>query len=339
MKSMHSSRHAISHQRHLLAGSIALAMAAFPLSAAAQDSEKCNPDGWPHDTIELVSHASVGGGTDITMRMWMDGATEQIDENITIVYKQGGGARAAQEYMAARGVDCHTIVALTQTHLYTMARGKSPIGINDVRGVVRAMDDPSVIVVRADSPYKTYKELVAASQKEALTWGVAQVGGTEHIGIERWAEVAKLDARVVPFGSGGDMVTALRSGAIDATVANISEALPLIQEGDIRALALFSEERVGDLPDVPSTYEYDHGVHVSTTRGYYVLADTPDKIVKQMESMILAGMATDRFQEYLINNGLDPDKNITGADVWDKQMKEEYEASYKAMKKLGLLDK
>jgi hypothetical protein len=54
--------------------------------------------------------------------------------------------------------------------------------------------------------------------------------------------------------------------------------------------------------------------------------------------MILAGMATDRFQEYLINNGLDPEKNIAGADVWDEQMKAEYEASYAAMEKLGLLD-
>jgi putative tricarboxylic transport membrane protein len=338
MNTLHNLKHAAFHQRHLLAVTIAVAMAAFPLSAAAQDSEKCNPDGWPHDTIELVSHASAGGGTDTTMRMWMDGAAEKIDEDITIVYKQGGGARAAQQYMATRGVDCHTIVALTQTHLYTMARGKSPIGIDDIRGLVRAMDDPSVIVVRADSPYQTYEELVDASREEALTWGVAQVGGTEHIGIERWADKAELDARVVPFGSGGDMVTALRSGAVDATVANISEALPLIQEGDIHALALLSEERVADLPDVPSTYEFDHGVHVSTTRGYYVLADTPDEIVAQMESMILAGMTTDRFQEYLINSGLDPDKNIAGADVWDEQIKEEYKASYAAMEKLGLLD-
>jgi len=100
MKSILNLTHAVSHQRQLLAGSIALAMASFPLIAAAEDSEKCNPDGWPHDTIELVSHASAGGGTDTTMRMWMDGASEQIDENITVVYKQGGGARAAQQYMA-----------------------------------------------------------------------------------------------------------------------------------------------------------------------------------------------------------------------------------------------
>ena len=339
MKSILNLTHAVSHQRQLLAGSIALAMASFPLIAAAEDSEKCNPDGWPHDTIELVSHASAGGGTDITMRMWMDGAAEQVDENITIVYKQGGGARAAQEYMATRGVDCHTIVAMTQTHLYTIARGKSPIGIDDIRGLVRAMDDPSVIVARADSPYQTYEELVAASKEAALTWGVAQVGGTEHIGIERWAEVAEIDARVVPFGSGGDMLTALRSGAIDATVANVSEALPMIQEGDIHALALFSEERTGNLPDVPSTYEYDHRVHISTTRGYYVSADTPDEIVEQMESMILAGMATDRFRKYLISGGLDPDVNIAGADVWNRQLKEEYTAAYAAMDRLGLLGK
>jgi putative tricarboxylic transport membrane protein len=338
MKALHNLKHAAIHPRHLLGGSIAIAMATVPMSALAQDEALCSPDGWPHETVELVSHSSAGGGTDMTMRMWMDGAAEQIDENITIVYKQGGGARSAHEYFQTRGADCHTIMALTQTHLYTIARGNSPITMDDIQGVVRAMDDPSVIVVRDDSPYQTYEELLEASREGALNWGVAQVGGTEHIGIERWAEVAELDVRVVPFGGGGDMVTALRSGAVDATLANISEALPLIQEGDLHAIALLAEERIEDLPDVPSTYEYDHEISVSTTRGYYVHADTPPEMVSKIEEMILTAMETERFQEYLINNGLEPDNNIAGAEIWDAQLEEEYQASLEAMRKLGLTD-
>ncbi|MDW5378030.1 tripartite tricarboxylate transporter substrate binding protein [Halomonas sp. HP20-15] len=323
--------------RLLRAGLMAAALVA-PLSSLAQENP-CDPEQWPTKTIELVSHSSAGGGTDTTMRMWMDAAAAEIDENVTVVYKLGGGARAAHEYFKKRGPDCHTIMALTQTHLYTIARGNSPLEIDDLKGVARAMDDPSVIVVREDSPYKNYEELLKASQEEPLTWGVAQVGGTEHIGIERWAEAAGAKVRVVPFGGGGDMVTGLRSGAVDATIANVSESLDQIKEGDLRALAVLAGERVKDLPDVPTAAEKGDDVTVSTTRGYYVHADTPPEMVDKIENWILTAMKSERFQNYLKNNGLDPEKNIAGSDVWDQQIKEEYQTSLKTMRKLGLTEK
>lgn len=339
MRHMLNVLHASKRQRLLQTGAAALALVAFPLSAAAQDQDVCNPEEWPTQTIELVSHSSAGGGTDMTMRMWMDAAAQQVDEDVVIVYKLGGGARAAHEYFQNQGADCHTIMALTQTHLYTIARGNSPIGIDDIQGVARAMDDPSVIVVRADSPYESYEELVAASQDQALTWGVAQVGGTEHIGIERWAEVTDSEVRVVPFGGGGDMVTALRSGAVDASLANVSEAQNQIKEGDLRALAVLAEEPVEDLPNVPTTSEFGHDVQVSTTRGYYVHADTPPEMVERIEEWILTAMESERFQEYLRGVGLKPEKNIAGSEVWDEQIKEEYQISLEAMRRLGLTQK
>ena len=85
-----------------------------PTSAMAQD---CPADEWPCDTIEIVSHASPGGGTDTTIRMWLDAADQMVDEDMRVVYKQGGGSRAAHEYAVSRGPDGHTIIALTPTHL------------------------------------------------------------------------------------------------------------------------------------------------------------------------------------------------------------------------------
>ncbi|PQO22957.1 transporter [Rhodobacteraceae bacterium WD3A24] len=319
------------------AAAAGVAMVAAPFAAHAQS--ECSADEWPCDTVEVVSHASAGGGTDTTIRMWLDAAREQVDEEMRVVYKQGGGARAAHEYMIDRGPDGHTIMALTQTHLYTIARGDSPLEIDQVQGLVRAMDDPSVIVVRSGSEYSDYDDLLAASQDQALTWGVAQVGGTEHIGISRWAGETGAQARVVPFGSGGDMITSLRSGAVDATLANISEALTLIQEGELEPVAVLYPDRVGDLPDVPSTYEEGHEVSVTTTRGYYVHADTDPAIAERMEEVILTAMESERFQEYLRNSGLDPETNIAGADVWHEQIQEEYQVSLEALRDLDMTDR
>lgn len=318
--------------RHLRFAAAAAAFAFVPAAAYAQED-------FLSDTIEIISHAAPGGGTDITARAWMSAAQESLGEELIIVYKQGGGARSAHEYLMTREPDGLTLLALTQTHLYTIARGMSPITIDDMKGVARAMDDPSVIVVRSDSEYETYEDLVAASKEQPLNWGVAQVGGTEHIGIARWAEAAGVQFRVVPFGSGGEMITALRSGAIDATLANVSEALGPITDEDLNALAVLDDEPIEDLPDVPTAASKGHDISVSTTRGYAVRADTPPEIVAQLETALLEAMQSETYQNYLRNSGLDPEDSIAGSEEWDQQLKEEYATSAAAMEQLGLTAK
>jgi len=310
-----------------MAGALALAVAAA--GADAQDQ-------FPSETIEMISHAAPGGGTDVTARLVLAGAEPELGVDMVMVYKEGGAARSSHEYLMSRPADGHTLIALTQTHLYTIARGKSPMTIDDMIGVARAMDDSSIIVVGPDSEIDSYEALIEASKETPLPWGVAQVGGTEHIGLARWAEAAGIEYRVVPFGSGGEMLTALRSGAVEATIANVSEGLSLVQEGEVRAIAVMDEERIDDLPDVPTTFENGHEVKVTTTRGYAVLADTPAEVVKALEEALLAGMQTEAFQEYLRNSGLDPEDSVGGSEEWDRQLKEEYAESKGVIDRLGL---
>jgi len=318
-------------RRSLLAGAgAALAIGFGGASAAAQDQ-------FPSETVEVISHASAGGGTDTTARMMMAGTAEELGVDMVVVYKQGGGARAAHEYFAERPADGHTIMALTQTHLYQIAGGQSPIAIDDIKGIARAMDDPSLIVVGVDSDIQDYDGLIAASQEQPLTWGVSLVGSTEHIGLARWAEAAGIEVRVVPFGGGGDMMTALRSGAVVASVPNVSEALSLVEEGEVRPIAVLDEQRLDQLPDVPTSFEKGHEVKVTTTRGYGVRADTPPERIAALEQALLEGMQTPEFQEYLKNSGLDPERSVAGSAEWDAQLKEEYATSKEVMEQLGLV--
>jgi putative tricarboxylic transport membrane protein len=325
-----------SHNRRSGLGRIALvglaSGAALAIGAVVAQAQ----DDFPSETIEMVSHAAPGGGTDVTARLVLEGAKPELGVDMVMVYKEGGAARASHEYLMSRPADGHTLLALTQTHLYTIARGNSPIGIDDIVGVARAMDDSSVIVVGADSEIQDYEGLIEASKEEPLAWGVAQVGGTEHIGLARWAEAAGIEYRVVPFGSGGEMLTAIRSGAVVATIANVSEALGLIEEGEVRPIAVMDEERIEDLPDVPTTFEKGHEIRVSTTRGYAVRADTPPETIKILEEALLAGMQTKEFQDYLRNSGLDPEDSIAGSEEWDAQLKEEYAQSKEVIDRLGL---
>lgn len=312
-----------------IGGAAAAMIGASAFGASAQED-------FPSHDIEIVSHASPGGGTDTTARMWMDAAAEILGQDMVIVYKQGGGARSAHEYIMSKDADGYTIGAFTPTHIYTIARGNSPATIDDFTGVARAMADPSLIVVRSDSDIESYDDMIEASKEKPLNWGVAQVGGTEHIGIARWAKAAGVEFRVVPFGSGGEMVTALRSGAIDATLANVSEALNQIEDGELRAIAVLADDPVEDLPDVPTAKEKGHDVSVYTTRGYFVKSGTPDEIVQKLSDALVEAMHSDRFKQYLTNSGLDPESSVAGTDVWDKQLKEIYAEEKAVIDELGL---
>ena len=323
----------IDHCRKPLIGFIAIALAMGLLSVAqAQDA-------FPAQPIEVVIHSKYGGGTDTTARMMMIRTRRNLDTDMFVTSQRGGSGAKAHQYAMGKQRDGHTVLALTQSHLYTIARGKSPLSIDDVVGVARAMDDPTFIAVSANSDYQTLEDLVNASKDKALNWGVAQVGGTEHIGLAQFAKAADIQFKVVPFGSGAQMVQALLSGAIDATLPNVSESGSQIQDKTLRALAVMNDKRLKDYPDVVTTFEQGYPVKTSTTRGYWVLKGTPEKRIKMLSDAMVDAMQHETFANYLKSAGLAVEDSIAGHEVWDKQIKGEYAKAREALEDLGLLKK
>ena len=294
-------------------------------------------DKYPSKPIQLVIHAKYGGGTDTTARMVSIRTRRNLKTDISIVAKRGGSGAKAQNYVLTRPADGYTIMALTQSHLYTMARGKSNMKIDDIVGVARAMDDPTFITVSGKSKFKTIEDLVSASKKAPLNWGVAQIGGTEHIGLAQFAKEAGIKFKVVPFGSGAQMVQALMAGKIDATLPNVSEAANQVADGSFKALAVMAEDRLKDYPNVPSTYEKGIKAKCSTTRGYAVLASTPQPIIDQISKAMVKAMKHDVFASYLAGAGLTVEASVAGTKVWDKHLKAEYKVAASALKELGLV--
>ena len=303
------------------------ALLSYAGPAAAQD-DNCN--------IEVVIHSSYGGGTDTTARMMMIRTRRELKTDMAVVAHRGGSGAKAQNYVLTKPADGCTVMALTQSHLYTMARGKSNMKIDDITGVARAMDDPTFIVVSGKSELKTLADLIDASKNGPLNWGVAQIGGTEHIGLAQLAKVAKFQYKVVPFGSGAQMVQALLSGAIDATLPNVSEAGSQVDDGAFRALAVMAEKRLADYPDVPTTFESGYEVKTSTTRGYAVLAGTPKPVIEKLSAAMVKAMKHGTFANYLASAGLKPEDSVAGWEVWDKHLKEEYQKAAQALEELGL---
>jgi putative tricarboxylic transport membrane protein len=311
-------------------GAVIVAAMGAPFSSIHADT-------FPSKPIEVVIHSKYGGGTDTTARMMTTDTQKILGVDMVVVSKRGGSGAKAHQYAMNKPKDGYTVLAFTQSHIYTIALGKSPLKIDDIVGVARAMDDPTFITVAGKGPYKTLEDLVKVSKDKPLNWGVAQIGGTEHIGLAQFAKAAGMKYKVVPFGSGAQMVQALMSGAIDATLPNVSEASPQVQDGTFRALAVMAKKRLPDFADVPTTVEKGYDAVTSTTRGYWVLKGTPPDVVQKLSDAMVKAFHEKTFVNYLKSSGLRVEDSVAGHEVWDKQIKAEYAVAKETLAELGLL--
>ena len=291
---------------------------------------------FPSRPIDIVTHASPGGGTDATARSMVLGTKLALDVDMAVVPRTGGGGIVALNYVNSRPRDGHTVLAITPTHLFAIARGQGPIRIEDLVPVARATDDPIVVMVRGDSDVQSLADLIALGRERPIKWGTTQIGGVDHVAGAILAQRADTQLSVVPFSGGGEIVTNLMGGSVDAAGLNLTEALDQIQRGDFRALAVMAEARLGSIPDVPTTVELGYDVVFSTVRGYLVLAGTPEDRIDVLEQGMLEGMRQENYIAYLEGSGLDQ-SSIAGREAWGAQVQRLYADARQAMIDLDII--
>jgi len=291
---------------------------------------------FPSRPIDIVTHASPGGGTDTTARTILVGAREALGVNMAVLPKIGGGGLVAMSHVSRQPADGYTVMGITPTHLFAMARGQGPLKIEDLVGVARAMDDPIVVMVRASANINTLQDLFVLGRRRPIKWGTTQIGGVDHVAGAILAKVAETQLSVVPFGGGGEIVTNLMGGNIDAAGLNLTEGLDQLRRGEFRALAVMADRRMDAIPEVPTTVELGYDVQFSTVRGYLVLKGTPEDRIQLLEKALLQGMAHPTYQAYLKGAGLDAG-SVAGRKVWDAQVARLYKQAREAMIELGIV--
>ncbi len=310
-----------------LAGALAVALLVSP--GMAQEK-------FPSQAIEVVTHAGPGGGTDITTRMMMLRGRRQLKVDMVVVNRRGGAGAVAMNYIAGRPRDGYTIMTITPTHLLTIARGKSPLKIDDLVGIARATDDPQIIMVRADSPYKTIDDFLKASKKKSHKWGITQIGGIDHITSFTFAKKTGIKLDVVPFKGGGDIVINLMGGNVDVGLLNLSEAEAQVSAGEIRPLMVLAKKRMKPLPDVPTSVERGIDAVFSTVRGFVALKGVPEDRLQVLEKNVLKAMEHKVYQGYLQGAGLTPE-SVVGRKEWEAQFQQLYKDGIESLRELGML--
>jgi len=247
---------------------------AFALAVTAPAALSQTP--WkPDRNVEIVVGDSAGGGIDRTARLIQKIFQEQKLLGVTsaVVNKPGGGSTIAQAYLNQRAGDAH-LWEITATSLLTNhITGKSAFGHKDFTPVAMLYDEYIGFLVRQDSPLKTGKDLLNAlkTDPDSLPIGIATAAGnTNHIAAGLAAKAAGGDVKklkVVVFGSGGESMTALLGGHVGVVATPSANAIPHLQAGRMRVLAIAAPSRLdGALAAVPTWKEQGENIIVANWR-------------------------------------------------------------------------
>ena len=273
---------------------------------------------------ECIAPANPGGGWDFTCRqigriMTELGLVPNMVQ-VTNVAGAGGGVAYAQ-VVADRNDDASVFVAASSATTTRLAENAFAGATADqVRWVGTIGGDPGVIVVGKDSPYQNLTDLVEAvkadSSKVAFAGGSA-VGGFDHLKVLMMLDKAGFgDARAVKYiglDGGADAITQTVGGFAQAMTGDLSEITGFIKAGDVRALAVLSDERIAGFDDIPTAKEQGVDITAMNWRGIYVPKGISDEDYNKWVDWLKQVGASEQWQQAMAENGLAP-YDIFGAD-------------------------
>ena len=282
---------------------------------------------YPDRPIKIVVANTPGGPSDLIGRIVASTLQESTGKSFIIENIGGGGSNIGMGYVARSEPDGYTILLATNAYsINATLYNKIPYDpLKDFVGVSELATSPTIFVVRSDLPAKTMKEFVALARAnpEKFNISVPPIGTAGHLQAEvlKFREhLPKLET--VVFKGGGDALQALLSGTVQLNAGSIPPTMPHIKAGTVRCLAVLSETRWPDLPDVPTMEEAgykDFIIAVDTV--LLAPAKTPPEIVKWLETETLKVLSTPEMKERLFKTGFLV-RPKGGAAAWERVTKE-----------------
>jgi len=265
------------------------------LPVAAQEA-------YPSKPIALVVPFPPGGVADIVARPFGEALSRNLATPVVIENKAGAGGGIGMAYAAKAKPDGYTLLlALSSISILPEAdkvTGRAPMfQLEQLVPVARLTADPTVLAVRAESPWKTLAEFVADAKTRpgAISYGSSGNYGTMHVPMEMFAARAGIKLLHVPFTGAGPAVIALLGGNIDAVASGPSTVIQHVKAGKLRVLASWGDKRLASLPDVPTLVELGYDAVFFQWSGLFAPAGTPEPILGRLRDAARVAAADAKF--------------------------------------------
>lgn len=278
-------------RRDFLGGSVlALATAGLGTPARAET--------FPSKPIRWIIPFAAGGNYDVTARIVGEAMGRRLNQTILIDNRPGAGGVVGLEVAAIAPADGYTIVMASFSVLYVspILAGKQPM-VSAFAPISLLTTVPTLAVAKAGGRFVDMRALLAEAKAKpgTVTVGHSGNGTNNHVDILRLQLHDKIQFNIIPYKGSGPGINDLLAGTIDCFVDQLTSSMPHIKSGQLKALAVFSPERIRDLPDVPTFKElgslpYDGG----TTAGVFAPIGTPGDIIAKLDEAAVAALKEEK---------------------------------------------
>jgi tripartite-type tricarboxylate transporter receptor subunit TctC len=311
-----------------------IAVALLALSAASALAQD-----YPTKPVRMLIGFTPGTATDIIARVLGQKLGDSWGQNVVAENRPGAGGTIAAAIVAKASPDGYTLLFNSSAHAVNSALyAKLPYDtLKDFTAIGPAASQPNVLVVGLGSSIKTVGELIAAAKAKPgqLNFGSAGTGSATHLNLEKFKLAAGVDLAHVPYKGTPEVATDLIGGRIDGYFAPIAAALPFVQGGKLRAVAVSTAKRSSQLPNVPTIAESGvPGFDFALWFGVWGPAGLPPKIVEKISKDIGRVLATAEAREQLVKLG--SEALIMAPADFDKFVRKEIDDYTRIVKAAGI---
>jgi tripartite-type tricarboxylate transporter receptor subunit TctC len=304
----------------------------FALSAARAEN-------WPSHLIKATIPFGAGSATDVVPRLVFDRLAAELGQSIVIENRAGAGGTLGTALVAKAEADGYSILA--HSSALTIAPAIFPNltfdATKDLSSVLMIGSSANVMIVPNARPWKTIQEFIAAAKAKpgSISFGSVGIGSAVHISAEKFRLAAGIEATHVPYRGGSEVIADILGGRIDLYFCPLATALPLIREGQVRALLVSTPKRVADLPDVPTPLEVGlKDADSAIWFGVFMPSKTPRDIVEKFHAAGIKVLTEPAMQESLKKLGVEA-LAMTPAEM-DDLVKRETAANLEVIKAAGI---
>jgi tripartite-type tricarboxylate transporter receptor subunit TctC len=275
------------------------AVAAFIVAAAAAASAQS----FPSRPVRIFVPYPAGGGVDVLTRTLGDVVSKQWGQSVVVENRPGAGGVIASQAVVTAAPDGYTLIMVASGHATNpLLYAKIPYDtFKDFTPISLLASSPNILLVRADSPFKTMADLIAAAKAKpgSLSFAHAGTGTSTHLAGELLKSLARIDLNAIPYKGGAPSINDLLGGQIPLSFNNGPESVGQLQAGTLRALAVTTAERAPFLPDVPSMSEAVPGYDTGVWWGLLGPANMPADVLAKLSHDFVAALNTDPVKERL----------------------------------------
>jgi tripartite-type tricarboxylate transporter receptor subunit TctC len=264
---------------------------------------------FPEKPVRIVVPFPPGGGTDLVVRALAAGMATELGQSVIIENKAGAGTVIGTDFVAKSPPDGYTLLVGTFAFAVNPSLlAKLPFDTNKAFApVVLISRSPNVLVVRADSPYKSVQDVVRAALANPgkLTYASQGNGTSAHLAAELFKALAKVDITHIPYKGASPALTDIVGGQVDLMFATSAGATPLLESGRLRALAVTTPERSPAFPALPTMVEAGIPEYQATSwYGLYAPAGTPNVAIDRLNAAATKVAQADAFKSRVASEGL-----------------------------------